>query len=152
MNDDVDVGVFKMPDALEDPREAEVEMRRLMKSDNVTIINELRYRPFSKSRLQIPLCRLRALPIVRPINALDVDKMENEFCMGYREGDTVMYVSLFNDKDNTLPVTPDIVSQWNAHWVAKDQEFEEYLLADEDLRKFSGKMFYVYEGNHRLTA
>jgi hypothetical protein len=30
--------------------------------------------------------------------------------------------------------------------------FEETLNADEDLQKFSGRMFYVGDGNHQLQA
>lgn len=141
-----------MPDNFDDARATEVEIQRIQKSDNISVINQLRYRPFSKSRIHIPLCHLRALLIVRPINEMDVTKMENEFCNGYRKGNTVLYFSLYNDKDETLPLTPEIVSEWNSHWVAKNCKFERLLLADEDLRKLSGKISYVYEGSYRLTA
>ena len=33
-----------------------------------------------------------------------------------------------------------------------NERFKEHLAQDEDLAPLSGKMFFVYEGNHRFTA
>lgn len=52
----------------------------------------------------------------------------------------------------SVDVTEDIIASWSQHWVTKNNEFELFLLADPDLRKFSKKMFHVWDGNHRLQS
>ncbi len=73
----------------------------------------MRFKPLGKSRFSIPLCRLRSLPLVRPINDVDVSRLENEFVMGYRDGDRAMYVSAYNNLDEPLDVSDDIKSSWS---------------------------------------
>ena len=41
---------------------------------------------------------------------------------------------------------------WSTEWKVVNEEFEKTLLADEDLKIFSNKMFMVWDGNHRLQA
>ena len=42
------------------------------------------------------ICWLRFLPLVRPMNKVDVQRLENEFVIGYRDGDRVLYVSMLD--------------------------------------------------------
>jgi hypothetical protein len=109
-------------------------------------------RPLAKSRFSIPLCRLRCLPLVRPIIEVDVSRLENEFVMGYRDGDRAMYVSPYNNVDEVLLVSEDIRASWSSYWQEANDEFDSMLQNDSDLSHLVGKMFYVWEGNHRLTA
>jgi hypothetical protein len=51
---------------------------------------------------------LQSLPLVRPINKVDVARLENEFVMGYRDGDQAMCVSPYNNLDEVLNVCDDI--------------------------------------------
>ncbi len=44
------------------------------------------------------------------------------------------------------------IHEWDDHWKALNASFEEALNADEDLQKFSGGMFYVWDNNHQLQA
>jgi hypothetical protein len=37
-------------------------------------------------------------------------------------------------------------------WKLESERFDARMAADPDLIHFVGKMFYVWEGNHRLTA
>ncbi len=90
----------------------EASKRKLEKTDFNSVINSLRIRPLSKSRLSIPICRLEPLPLVRPILEFDVQLLENEFLNGYREGDRVLYVSIVNDRGESLCVTEDKLSSW----------------------------------------
>ena len=134
------------------PEETELQMRRAQKEDSNTVIHRLRMKPIRKSRFPIPLCRLRCLPLVRPINEVDVGRLENEFVMGYRDGDRAMYVSKHNNLDEDLNVTDDIKATWSPLWVEANAEFDAILQRDSDLAHLVGKMFFVWEGNHRLTA
>ena len=72
------------------------------------MIHRLRIKPLVKSRFTIFLCRLQCLPLVRPINEVDVAWLQNEFVMGYRDGDRAMYVSSYNNLDEVLYVSEDI--------------------------------------------
>jgi hypothetical protein len=89
---------------------------------------------------------------VRPINDVDVSRLENEFVMGYRDGDRALYVSIYNNLDEVLHVSDDIQSSWNILWQEVNEEFDTMLQDDSDLAHLVGKMFYVWEGNHRVSA
>jgi hypothetical protein len=140
------------PAAEADPDESEVALRLKQKQDSTFVINILRIKPVAKSRMCIPLCRMRALPLVRPVNEVDVQRLENEFVTGYRDGDRAMYVSNYDNHDRTLDVTDDIHCSWSDLWKEASARFDSHLAFDEDLAHMVGKMFFVWEGNHRLTA
>ena len=89
---------------------------------------------------------------MRPINEVDVQRLENEFVNGYQDGDRVLYVALYNNHKDSLNVSDDIMASWDDHWKAASNRFDARLLADPDLTPMVGKLFYVWEGNHRLTA
>ena len=116
------------------------------------MIHRVRIKPLFKLRFSIPLCRLHCLPLVRPINEVDVTRLENEFVMGYREGDRALYVSPYNNLNEVLDVSDDIHNSWSSLWQRANEEFDAMLQNDPDLAHLSGKMFYVWEGNHRLLA
>ena len=117
------------------------EMRLLQKSDYNSVISQLRTKPIKKSRFLIPLCRLKSYPKVRPIVASDVEMLANEFVKGYREGDRVLYVSLFDMSDKDLEVREDDDIWSNPLWKASNEAFEEYLSSDPDLHQFRNKYF-----------
>jgi len=79
-----------------------------------------------------------------------VQKLENEFVNGYRDGDQALYVSIYNDKelDNTLDVSNEMINSWSPFWKDANARFESMLIRDPDLAHMSGKMFFVWEGNH----
>ena len=151
------IDVLVAPDSVRpldesNPDEAELLIRRGQKEDSNAVIHSVRLKPLHKSRLAIPLCRLRCLPLVRPINDVDVSRLENEFVMGYRDGDRALYVSAYNNLDEQLHVSDDIQASWSTFWQEANEEFDTMLQNDSDLAHLAGKMFYVWEGNHRLTA
>jgi hypothetical protein len=139
------------PNDESNPEETEL-IRRAQKEDSNAVIHRVRMRPLAKSRFSIPLCRLRCLPLVRPIIEVDVSRLENEFVMGYRDGDRAMYISPYNNVDEVLPVSEDIRASWSSYWQEANDEFDSMLHNDSDICHLVGKMFYVWEGNHRLTA
>jgi hypothetical protein len=118
------------------------------------VISNLRIKPSGKSRISIPICRLVSLAVVRPVLEVDVQFLNNEFINGYREGDRVLYVSVYDQKGNQFELNAEIEENWNVHLRAANASFEEKLLADDDYvgPGLRNKMFFVWEGNHRVTA
>ena len=123
--------------------QSEIMLRKRQMRDSNSVINRLRIEPEAKSRFSIPLCQLCTLPLVRPINEVDVQRLENEFVTGYCDGDRVLYVAIYNDKAETLDVTSDLYDSWSGLWQSANDRFEAKLVADPDLARFSSKMFYV---------
>ena len=110
----------------------EFELRKSQKVDSNGVIQRLRIKPIGKSRLSIPLCRLRALSLVRPISEVEVPT-ECKFVMGYQEGDRVLYESAFNDIPVDLPVSPDNMASWSSLWQDASAEFNVKLMDDPEL-------------------
>ena len=63
-----------------------------------------------------------------------------------------MYVSAFNDVPVELPVFHAIMAARSPLWQEASAEFNVKLKDDPDLAHLVGKMFFVWEGNHRLTS
>ena len=99
-----------------------------------------------------PLCRMRCLPFVRPINEVDVSRFGNEIVMGYRDGDRALYVSPYNNLDEVLYVSNDIMASLSSLWVKANKEFDVILRVDSILTHIACKMLFVWEGNHCLSA
>ena len=72
--------------------------------------------------------------------------------MGYRDGDRALYVSPYNNLDEVLYVSNDIMVSWSSLWLEANEEFAAILRVDSVLAHFAGKMVLVWEGNHRLSA
>ena len=128
------------------PEETELVRQKSQKEDSNAVIHRVQIKPLNKSRFSIPLCRLRCLPHVRPINEVYVSRLENEFVMGYRDGDRALYVSPYNNMNNVLYVSDDIMASWSSLWLEANEEFDAMLRADSVLAQFAGKMFFVWEG------
>ena len=101
----------------------EDEIRTRQKLNAVAIISNLRFQPISVSRLSIPLCRLVAMPLVRPTLQSDLDKLEQEFVHGYRDGAAVFYVTLTDEHGSTQEVTSAVKERWGSIWYVKNEEF-----------------------------
>ena len=117
-----------------------------------SVIENLQFQPTSKSRFFIPLCRLLSMPLVRPTLLSDVLKLEQGFIHGYRSGSAVFYISVVNNEMETADVTSELMNSWNVHWKNASAKFDEFLKEDDVLNQFVGKMFWIWDGNHRLQA
>ena len=82
----------------------------------------------------------------------DIKRLETEFTHGYRPSAPVFYVSTCNEKGEERSVTDEDKSSWGPHWTSVNEEFEVKLNSNPHLQFFSGRMFYVCDGNHRLKA
>lgn len=51
-----------------------------------------------------------------------------------------------------MDVSEEVRGSWNEHWRQRDKEFEDLLHSDPDLSFLLNKMFFVWDGNHRLMA
>ncbi len=142
----------KCPDDVTTVAQSEILHRKNLKVDFNGVINDMRILPIKKSRLQVPLCRMIVMDEVRAVGEVDVQRLESEFVNGYRDGDRVLYLSVYNNLEVSRDVTDQITSQWSPLWQKVNLEFERKLEADDDLASLRGKMFYVWDGNHRVTA
>ena len=140
------------PRSLTSVKEGEIALRKKQKDNTNDIIGRHLIEPKEKSRFKIPLCRFISLPLVRPINEVDVQRLENEFVNGYREGDRCMYVSIYNNLSDTQEVTEEIMASWSPLWREENEAFERFFEEKGDLDALKGRMFFVWEGNHRFLA
>ena len=89
---------------------------------------------------------------VRQPLKIDIQKLRSEFTMGYKHGGPVFYVALRNFSMEEGVVTDAMRKGWSKMWQKVDREFESLLNTSPYLKKFSNRMFYVWDGNHRLLA
>jgi hypothetical protein len=120
----------------------EDEIQSRQKFNSVATISNLRFQPISVSRFSISLCRLVAMPLVRPTLHSDLDKLEQEFVHGYRDGAAVFYVTLTDEHGSTQEVTPAVKDQWGSIWNAQNEEFNRYLLSVPELSNLENLIFF----------
>jgi hypothetical protein len=126
-------------------RQLETEIHIFLKNETVNTashLGKLRFHPKRKSKINIPLCRMVSLLVVRHFLKNDVMNFASHFVScGYMEGNGVFYVAIENDEGKTMEVTSTIMSTWSKNWMKANNEFEDFLKADADLRGFSNKIF-----------
>ena len=127
-------------------------IRSRQKLNSVASISSLRIKPLEISRHHIPLCRMVAMPMVRPCLASDLTKLEQEFVHGYRDGSAVFYVSITNEQGELREVTEEDLASWGPLWRQRNEQFNRYLQEMPALRQFTNSMFFVCDGNHRRVA
>ena len=119
----------------------EDEIRTRHKLNSVSTITSLRFQPITSSRFSIPLCRMLAMPMVRPTLSSDLAKLEQDFVHGYREGASVFYVTTTNEDGKTQEVTEADKASWGPIWDAKNDVFNSFLLSDPHLTGLTNLMF-----------
>ena len=82
----------------------------------------------------------------------DVDRLCGEFMAGYKSGGPVFYVSTTSYTLEEKMVSDDIRKTWSSLWQNEDKLFEEHLRTKPAMAKYSNRMFFVWDGNHRLKA
>lgn len=133
-------------------RVMEQRIRKAFKKDSFSIVEGMRREPLEKSSMCIPLCRLVHMPMVRPTLRSDVTKLMGAFQFGYRSGSAVLYVSPTDENGKNRIFSAKDKREWGEMWAAENDKFEAFLRSDRDLKSLCGRMFYVYDGNHRLLA
>jgi hypothetical protein len=92
---------------------------------------------------------LIAMPIMRLALKIDVFKMEQAFQMGYKQGEKMFFVSPTNWQGEEISIS-FVEALWGLLWKEKNDKFEEFLQGDVNLRLLFGKMFHIWDGNHKL--
>ena len=128
----------------------EEELRKAVRSNSHAILARAAETPISE--IDIPLCRMVVMTDVRQPLEVDIQKLRSEFTMGYKRGGPVFYVALRNFAMEEGFVTEELRKGWSKQWQKADREFESVLNTSPYLKKFSNRMFYVWDGNHRLLA
>jgi hypothetical protein len=85
---------FEVVNTIGDKEILQVQMEHKVKK--VEVLERHKIHPKNKARMNIPLCCMISMPIVRPSLNINVRKMEQAFQMGYQEGDKMLYVSPTN--------------------------------------------------------
>jgi hypothetical protein len=62
------------------------------------------------------------------------------------------FLHLFHKLARGGGIVADHIHEWDDHWKVVNASFEEGLNANEDLQRFNGRMFYVWDNNHLLQA
>ena len=91
----------------EDKDLMEDDLRDYHKVDSVNTIASLRMKPTNLFRLQIPLCCMVPMPMVRPTLSSDLDFLEHEFSKGYRDGAAVFYVTTTDEAGKSSIITEE---------------------------------------------
>ena len=100
------------------------------------------------SQIEIPLCRMISLQVVRLALAMDIEKMKADFIHGYRLGAAVFYVSTTDFIGIERFVTDADRQNYDRQWRRRNQEFEDFLGLHPELHSLSNKFFFIWDGNH----
>ena len=128
----------------------EDHLRRSVRGNSLAMITGAVESPISE--LEIPLCRLHVMTDVRLPMDPDVERLRAEFTSGYKRGGPSFYVLTTSYSLQEMEVTDDIRQSWSTLWQEQDAIFEHRLSRNPALSRFSNKMFFVWDGNHRLKA
>ena len=136
----------------EDKDLLEEDLRQYHKVDSVNTIASLRMKPDHLFRLQIPLCRMVSMPMVRPTLSCDLDFLEHEFSKGYRDGAAVFYVTTTDEAGESSHFSEEDIEKWGPLWKEKNDAFNDYVGSIPELKFLINLRFYVCDGNHRLLS
>lgn len=62
--------------------------------------------------------------------------LENAFMSGYHDRDMLLYIFIFNQKEESIEVTDEISSTWDENWKNTNTRLEELLAWDHGLVPF----------------
>ena len=78
--------------------------------------------------------------------------MKADFIHEYRPGAAVFYVSTTNFAGQERIVLEENKYGWSPNWQRREWKFERLIVKDKDLKVLSNRMFFVWDGDHRLLA
>lgn len=101
---------------------------------------------------RIPLCRLMTMESVRTLQQQSVQKMKIDFERnGYVPKLSEFHITEVDDHGTMFPVS-EFESSWGPIWTKANADFEAECDTVEEFKVLKGKMFWVFDGNHRLNA
>ena len=125
---------------------------RRLRVNSVQILQKAQVFDGDLSQIEIPLCRMISLQVVRLALAVDIEKMKADFIHGYRPGAAVFYMSTIDFTSVERFVTDSDRQNWDRQWKRRNQEFEDFLGLHPELHSLSNKFFFIWDGNHRHQA
>lgn len=144
---------FMEDDVVEDKKKELLkdDLWRLQKVDSVATISSLRMKLNQLFCLQIPLCRLMAMPMVKPILSCDLVKLEQEFVNGYQDGASFFYITTTNEAGESLEFLEEIDVR-NLLWKEKNDIFNKDVDSVPHLKFLKNLKFFICDGNHHRLA
>lgn len=82
----------------------------------------------------------------------DVDRLRAELTNGYKRNGPLFYVSTTGYDLEEMKVTDAIWETWPTLWQEPNAIFEDRLRPKPAMARFSNKMFFVWDRNHRVKA
>jgi hypothetical protein len=64
----------------------------------------------------------------------------------------MVYISTCDMHEDEQLVKDEDTSKWGPHWTSVNDEFEAMLASNPHLKFLCGRMFMIYDGNHRFKA
>jgi hypothetical protein len=120
----------------EDSNFNEDQLRKKQKLNAIHSIQDMSIVPWKSSRFNIPLCCMVYMPLVCPIHALDIKRLEAEFTHGNKIGKNVFYVFLTNEKGEEKTVIADGKVKQGPLWNEENEQFERFLKDSPNLSSF----------------
>ncbi|MCO5555628.1 hypothetical protein L7F22_009173 [Adiantum nelumboides] len=100
----------------------------------------------------IPLCRCLVNERVRVLRK-DLSLLKKVFEEeGYLMMKGMFVLSVNLPDGTTKDVDDNIIKTWDKNWQLVNKEFEDEISSREEWSMLRGKMFYVWEGNHRTAS
>lgn len=130
----------------------EDELRERQRVDSVSSIAKFRMKPEHLFRLNIPLCRMVSMPLIRQTLECDIDFLDHEYTNGYRDGAAVFYVTTTNEAGESSKFTQEEMEAWGPLWREENNNFNLHCDSHPLLRPLKNVKFFVCDGNHRLLA
>ena len=130
----------------------EDDLREHHKVDSLNTIASVRMKPAHLFRLQIPLCQMVPMPMVRPTLSCDLDFLEHEFSKGYKDGAAVFYVTTTDEARESSLFIEEEIEKWDPLWKEQNDIFNASVNSQPELQFLKKLKFYVCDGNQRLIA
>jgi hypothetical protein len=90
-------------------------LQRQKRFNLVEVLRNLEIPSGGKAHMDIPLCRMASLQVVRPALINDIQKLQVDFVHGYRVGAVVFYVLLTNMRGEGSMVSDVDRASWDEH-------------------------------------
>ena len=148
----VDAGVISEPRLNQSEAYSHVLGHRRLWVNSVQILQKAQAFNGDLSQIEIPLCRMISLQVVRSALAVDIEKMKADFIHGYGSRAAVFYVSTTDFIGIERFITDADRKNWDKQWRRRNQEFEDFLGLHLELHSLSNKFFFIWDGNHRHQA
>ena len=113
-----DCGDSQLPRQRAEPKETEYDVvlrHRRLRVNSVQILQQTQILKGGRAMMDIPLCQMIGLQVVRRALAVDIEKLKADFVQGYCPGAAVFYVSITNFVGSEREVLSEDRALWDRH-------------------------------------